>query len=90
MDTPEQRLQTIKTILEDLIKEQDVDPDEKLLESGKLTSLTSMNLLIAIEDHFHLKIPNQQLNRKNFSTLRTISDLVEALLDDREKPNATP
>lgn len=89
MDTREQRLQTITKMLEELISEHGIDPDETLLDSGKLASLTSMNLLIAIEDHFHIKVPNSQLNRKNFRSLRTISNMVEALLVEQADKKPT-
>jgi acyl carrier protein len=54
-----------------------IDPHEDLLASGKLTSLTSLNLLLALEATFEIRIPNSELNRANFSTLLALATLVQ-------------
>ena len=74
-------LTTVGELLAGLINDPCIDSQENLLDSGKLTSLTSMNLVVAIEDHFGIQIPNAELNRKNFSSLQSISEMVDRILN---------
>lgn len=77
MSTTDNTLATITTLLDELIGASAIDPDENLLDSGKLTSLTSMNLILAIETAFAIQIPNRELNRSNFTNLRSLAAMVE-------------
>lgn len=72
-------LETLSRLLGDLIHEPNPDPDLQLLDAGKLTSLTSMNLIIAIEATFQVRIPNSELTRDNLSSLRKLTEMVERL-----------
>lgn len=72
-------LETVSRLLGDLIREDISDPDLPLLDAGKLTSLTSMNLILAIEETFEIRIPNSELTRDNLSSLRTLAAMVERL-----------
>ena len=49
--------------------------DTDLYEIG-LTSLTTVNLLLAIEDHFDIEFPDDLLARRTF---RSIDSLVSAI-----------
>jgi len=82
MMTPsDSTLSTVATIVATLIRcdAASLNPDEDLLQSGKLTSLTSLNILIELENTFGFKIPNSELNRRNFSTLRSLATLVDRI-----------
>jgi acyl carrier protein len=50
--------------------------EDDLIESGILDSLGIMSLLIFLEEHFSLKIPEQELIPENFSSIGAISSLV--------------
>ncbi len=50
-----------------------------LYDAG-LTSLVTVNLLLAIEDHFDIEFPDELLNRRTFQTIDALSEAVEGLV----------
>lgn len=56
-----------------------VGPDEVLSECG-LTSLDTVNLMLAVETEFDIKIPDRDMTPSNFRSIARIGELVEALL----------
>lgn len=50
-----------------------------LYEAG-LTSLTTVNLMLAVEDEFDIEFPDKKLGRKTFESIRSLSEVVEELL----------
>jgi len=54
---------------------------DDLYDNG-LTSLSTVNIMLAIEDAFDIEFPDSKLNRKTFSSieslLETITELVNA------------
>jgi acyl carrier protein len=53
--------------------------DEDLSESG-LSSLDTVNLMLAVEAEFDVKIPDRDMTPANFRTVARIDALVSALL----------
>jgi acyl carrier protein len=53
---------------------------DDLYESG-LTSLSTVNIMLAIEDAFDIEFPDSKLNRKTFSSIEALVETVTALLD---------
>jgi acyl carrier protein len=49
-----------------------------LYDAG-LTSMASVNLMLALEEHFEIEFPESMLQRKTFSSVAAISDAVQAL-----------
>lgn len=58
--------------------ERPVDREEDLIESG-LSSLDMVNLMLAVEGEFDLKIPDQDMTPSNFRSIARIEALVGAL-----------
>ena len=58
------------------VGDRDVGLDEDIFSSGLVNSLFSMQLVLFIEKEFQLKVGNEDLDLKNFRTLRTISEFV--------------
>src|SRR4051812_10738157 len=58
--------------------------DSSLYEAG-LTSLTTVNLMLAVEDKFDLEFPDSMLSRKTFSSIRALGEAVEHMLADQSK-----
>lgn len=59
----------------------DVDllaPDTDLYEAG-LTSLSAVDLMLAVEQTFDFIFPDDTLNRRTFSSIRSIAAVVERL-----------
>jgi acyl carrier protein len=56
-----------------------LDSDADLYATG-LTSLTTVNIMLAIEDEFDIEFPDSKLNRKTFQSIETLVDVVEELL----------
>ena len=52
--------------------------DSDLYEAG-LTSLSTVNLMLAIEEHFDVEFLDRMLGRKTFGSIRTLSDAVTEL-----------
>lgn len=52
--------------------------DCDLYDAG-LTSLTTVNLMLALEDRFNVEFTDAMLRRKTFSSIRSLSEAIEAL-----------
>ena len=74
----------IRTILEKHsrldIDFQAIETDDDLYEAG-LTSLTTVNIMLAIEDEFDIEFPDNKLNRQTFDSIDSLVEVVEALVD---------
>jgi acyl carrier protein len=55
-----------------------VTADADLYALG-LTSLTTVNLMLALEDHFEVEFPNHMLSRKTFESVRTLVASIEQI-----------
>jgi len=56
--------------------------DEDLREAG-LNSLDMVNLMLAVETEFDLKIPDSDMTLRNFRSISAIDALVATLLRDK-------
>ena len=54
--------------------------DESDLYHAGLTSLTTVNLMLALESHFNADFPDHLLSRKTFSSIRSLSEAIEEAL----------
>jgi len=54
--------------------------DSDLYEAG-LTSLITVNLLLAIEDHFDVEFPDELLSRRTFQSIGALAEAVEDLVE---------
>ena len=52
--------------------------DSDLYEAG-LTSLSTVNLMLALEEHFDVEFSDRMLGRKTFSSIRSLADAIEEL-----------
>ena len=68
----------IKNIIPDYQEEID------LVDSGLITSLTMMNLVIALEDEFLFETEAKDMVRDNFRTASSIARMVERYLRESE------
>ncbi len=57
-----------------------LDDKADLYEAG-LTSLTTVNLMLAIEDHFDVEFDDAMLSRATFSSIDALSEAVSELLE---------
>lgn len=53
--------------------------DSDLYDAG-LTSLITVNLLLAIEDHFDVEFPDELLSRRTFQSIASLAEAVEELV----------
>jgi len=56
--------------------------DADLYEAG-LTSLSTVNLMLALEEHFDVEFLDRMLGRRTFGSIRTLSEAIEELLRAR-------
>jgi len=54
--------------------------DESDLYEAGLTSLITVNLLLAIEDHFDVEFPDDLLSRRTFQSIGALATAVETLV----------
>lgn len=54
--------------------------DDDLYEVG-LTSLTTVNIMLAIEDAFDIEFPDNKLNRQTFNSIESLVAVIEELSD---------
>ena len=52
--------------------------DSDLYEAG-LTSLSTVNLMLALEEHFDVEFSDRMLGRKTFSSIRALADAITEL-----------
>ena len=52
--------------------------DADLYEAG-LTSLSTVNLMLALEEHFDVEFSDRMLGRKTFASIRALSDAISEL-----------
>lgn len=55
-------------------------PDDGDLYSAGLTSLTTVNLMLALEDHFNVEFTDAMLGRKTFGSIQSLSEAIEELV----------
>lgn len=51
------------------------------LYSAGLTSLITVNLLLAIEDHFDVEFPDELLSRRTFQSIDALAEAVQDLVE---------
>jgi len=66
----------IVEFLGQFITDTDIDPDLNLFESGLVTSLFAMQLLLYVEQEFAIQVTNEDLDVKNFHSLNAVTDFV--------------
>ncbi len=59
--------------------------DESDLYDAGLTSLMTVNLLLALEDHFDIEFPDHMLSRRTFQSINALSDAISEILTLREQ-----
>ena len=50
--------------------------DEADLYAAGLTSLSTVNLMLALEEHFEVEFLDRMLGRKTFQSIRSLSDAI--------------
>jgi acyl carrier protein len=58
-----------------------LDPELPLVEALRLDSMRRLTLVIALEDHFRVVLPDDRLER-----VRTLSDLVRLIVELTSQP----
>jgi acyl carrier protein len=56
--------------------------DDSDLYNAGLTSLTTVNVMLAIEDHFDIEFEDSMLSRATFQSVETLVEAVEVMLDE--------
>jgi acyl carrier protein len=73
----------ITTLVRQILAKRSIDRlvgrDEDLTESG-LSSLDMVNLMLAVEGEFDLKIPDHDMTPSNFRSIARIEALVSAIM----------
>jgi acyl carrier protein len=73
----------IRTLLTEhgrlLVDVKDLGDDSDLYQAG-LTSLTTVNLMLAIEEQFDIEFLDSMLGRKTFGSIRSLADAVAQLV----------
>ena len=69
----------VREILERRSVSREVLPDDDLREAG-LNSLDMVNLMLAVEAEFEVKIPDADMTLRNFRSISAIETLVASML----------
>jgi acyl carrier protein len=82
-DTVAAHLSAIRTILSQhgrlATDVRNLKEDSDLYNAG-LTSLATVGVMLALEDHFGIEFPEAMLSRKTFASLEAIAEAVQELL----------
>lgn len=54
--------------------------DSNDLYGAGLTSLATVGVMLALEDHFNIEFPRSMLGRKTFESIESITEAVSSLL----------
>ncbi|MCO4795018.1 MAG: acyl carrier protein [Bacteriovoracaceae bacterium] len=60
----------------------EVDPQDNLIEQGFLDSIGLVNLVVAIESKFNLKIPAEDIRESNFNSVESAKKYLERKIND--------
>ncbi|HET9652562.1 MAG TPA: acyl carrier protein, partial [Usitatibacter sp.] len=66
-----------------LVDTSQLDEDTDLYQAG-LTSLSTVNLMLAIEEHFDVEFLDRMLGRKTFGSIRALNEAIAELTADRK------
>jgi acyl carrier protein len=55
-----------------------IDPDQSLVASGVIDSLTLLRLIVFIEEQFDIKIDDDEVIPENFETINVIKSFVQS------------
>ena len=55
--------------------------DDSDLYAAGLTSLTTVNLMLALEDQFNVEFTDAMLGRKTFQSIQSVSEAIDQLLN---------
>ena len=66
-----------------LIDVNQLQEDSDLYQAG-LTSLSTVNLMLALEEHFDVEFLDRMLGRKTFGSIRALNEAIAELTADRE------
>jgi len=80
MDETERRKQIRKIVRQFASEDRDPAGSESLFDSGLLDSFALPQMVNALEEAFHIKIPDSDLNPRQFESL----DRIELYLDRRK------
>ena len=69
----------IREYLQSTVPHVEFDDDTAILENGYVTSLIAMQLVLFVESEFGISIGDDDLNRENFSSIISVTQLVEKL-----------
>jgi methoxymalonate biosynthesis acyl carrier protein len=67
--------ETIRGFLSRYVKA-NVEDDQELLTSRLVNSLFAIELVLFVEKHFKIKVENEDLELKNFNSVRAIAEFI--------------
>ncbi len=67
----------IRILIADKLLLEVSSPDEDLLSSGVLDSLSLIQLLVGLEQHFGIRIPLEEMQIDDIRSVRALANLVE-------------
>lgn len=59
---------------------EEINASDDLYAAG-LTSLTTVHVMLALEDHFDVEFPDSMLSRQTFGSIQSIADAIEELME---------
>jgi acyl carrier protein len=69
----------IRSVLRDHLHVLVESPDTNLLEAGSVDSLGLVELILQLEDRFHMALPMESLELNDLRSINTIADLITRL-----------
>ena len=69
--------EAVLIIVKELTQTTDIGIQQGLLDEGILDSLTTIELISKLEEHFGINIDSDDLNHQNFNTVENVALLVQ-------------
>ncbi|MDQ7825989.1 MAG: phosphopantetheine-binding protein [Candidatus Eremiobacteraeota bacterium] len=82
MITVEKIRKDIRSYLSRLIRVSEIADDDDLFSTGLISSLFAMQLVLFVEKTYRIRIENEDLARRNFSSIRAVAELITRKLPE--------
>ena len=84
MDTAAQ----VAHFISELTKESEIDQQENLFETGVLSSLDVLELVVYVEETFGISVAGDELTVENFGSISAISSFVDGARQEQNAPSS--
>ena len=84
MNFKEEIINILLTVNRSAVQSRELKPDDDLFKLGIIDSLTIVQVIVAIEKKYTIKISSKDINYNSFTTIESIEKLLSTKLKENE------